>query len=509
MRQIIIDFGTHDLFGMSLSLRIYGYGLMMVLGFLIAISVARWRARRMGESPDVMTQVGILSLIGGVLGARLAYVMQHWDTQFANARSLGNILNITSGGLIYYGGLVLASMVVLVFLLSKRLPVRRYLDIVTVSLMIGLAFGRAGCLLNGCCYGGPCGHDWALGTEFPMYSEPLVKLDGRDNPFSQGQEGPSPIFRQQMQERAAVIHAANGTDSPEMIGKHADEIRKRVVHVPPQLVHFMATDRARGEGTDATNGIEMLRVHPPHELHGKLDRDQMSVVYRPEKETREAFNALAGLDGQLDRDEWRHGLADGQGLLAGGEHWSNAISFDGSHDRKRNLMLSFDEFWRYASSRRDALYNRFSAGEDKTKLVGAETRNANEYLQTDEIALARETHALAIKPAQALGIINALLLAGILTWFHRLRKREGQVFALLLVLYPITRFMLEAIRDDNPHNLMEGVLTHNQYTSLAMVAAGIVLFVLLRRMPASCGPTWAQRLAQAQPVGDKHNVGRQ
>ena len=516
MRQIIIDFGTLDLFGMHLSLRIFGYGLMMVLGFLSAISIARWRARRMGESPDVMTQIGILSLIGGVLGARLAYVIQHWDTQFASAeaRSLGNILNITSGGLIYYGGLVLASLTVMGFLLIKRLPIRRHLDIVAVSMMVGLAFGRAGCLLNGCCYGGPCGHEWALGTEFPVYSEPLVKFDGHENPYSQGTDGPSPVYHHQLRKRAEAFHKDGAADSParlrseKMLDERGQPVPKAAdgrISPPLRLVHFVATDRATIEKNGKEIGIPMVRVHPPRELHGRLDRDQMAVVMRDEAQARPLFDALAGADGRLTHDEWQRGLTAGDGLLAGSEHWTEALSADRptqpSADRPaqtpRDGMLNFSEFQAYSTERKEMLLDLFDDDGDGD-LAGAEIDRANAYLQADEIALAGETHSLPVKPAQALGIINALLLAGLLSLFYRLRKREGQVFALLLVLYPITRFMLEAIRDDNPHNLLEGVLTHNQYTSLAMTAAGIVLWILLRRMPASCGPAWAQRLAAKQ-----------
>ena len=488
MRQIIIDFGTLNVFGLSLSLRIYGYGLMMVLGFLSAISIARWRARRMGESPDVMTQIGILSLVGGVLGARLAYVIQHWETQFARNPSLGNILNISSGGLIYYGGLILASLTVIGFLLIKRLPIRRHLDIVAVSMMVGLAFGRAGCLLNGCCYGGPCGHDWALGAEFPAYSEPLVKLDGHENPYSQGQDGPSPVYHHQLRKRAEAIHRAGGVDTP--AGLSSETPLDGRLTPPRQLVHALATDRATIEEGGKEIVIPMLRMHAPRELHGALTGDQVGALTRTEARTRELFDALAGADGQLGPDDWRRGLAGGDGLLTGSEHWDEAMSADQSRDS----LLTFDEFQVYAAARREVLLALFDSSHDGA-LTGPEADEANTYLQMDQIALAERTAALPVKPAQALGIINALLLAGILSLFYRLRKREGEVFALLIVLYPITRFMLEAIRDDNPHNLLEGVLTHNQYTSLAMTAAGIALWVLLRRMPASCGPAWAQRLA--------------
>ena len=494
MRQIIIDFGRLDVFG-GVSLRIYGYGLMMVLGFLAAIAVGRRRARRMGENPDVMTQIGILSLIGGVLGARLAYVIQHWDTQFAGAHSLGNILNITSGGLIYYGGLILAAVVVLVYLKLKRLPIRRHLDMVAVSLMVGLAFGRMGCLLNGCCYGGPCGHDWALGTRFPMYSKPLLKFDGRENPFSQSQDGPSPVYHHQLMQRAAARHDAGETDGPAALGP--DAANNALVSPPPQLVCFRAANRAV-TGPDGKEGsIPMLRLHPPHELHGPLEGNQLGPVLRTEQDAREAFGALAGMDELLDADEWRRGLAAGDGLLAGCEHWREALLTDMSRDGR----LDFAEYWAYSTERLEVLLERFDEDGDGA-LAGAEAERANAYLQADEIALAEGEYALPVKPAQALGIVNALLLAGILTVFYRMRRREGQVLALLFVLYPITRFMLEAIRDDNPHNLPAGVLTHNQYTSLAMVLGGVLALVALRALPASCGPTWAGRLAEKdRPAG--------
>ena len=67
----------------------------------------------------------------------------------------------------------------------------------------------------------------------------------------------------------------------------------------------------------------------------------------------------------------------------------------------------------------------------------------------------------------------------------------------MLVLYPITRFVLEAIRSDNEHDLLAWKLTHNQWTSLATIAVGIGLFVLYRRFPPSAGPVWGERLAQA------------
>jgi len=105
--------------------------------------------------------------------------------------------------------------------------------------------------------------------------------------------------------------------------------------------------------------------------------------------------------------------------------------------------------------------------------------------------IARSTRSLPVHPAQAYGIVNALVLAAILSAILRLRTREGQVFAWLLVLYPITRFMLEYIRDDNPGM----VLTPAQVKCLILAGVGLAGLLLLKRLPASCGPTWARREA--------------
>ena len=126
MLQTVFDFGTLDVFGLHIPLRIYGYGLMLVFGALGAIYLARWRAIRAGEDPDSIARCGLLALVGGILGARIAYAIENWRT----FDSLGDVLNVTSGGLIYYGGVGLATALVLAYLRIKRLPIRRYLDII-------------------------------------------------------------------------------------------------------------------------------------------------------------------------------------------------------------------------------------------------------------------------------------------------------------------------------------------------------------------------------------------
>src|SRR6476661_700654 len=136
---------------------IYGYGVMMVVGFFGALQLAKFLARRSGIDPEVFVNAGLIALVTGVIGARMSHVLENLGQYTSHDRSFGQNLwdavNIRSGGLTFYGGFLLATPCVIAYGLIKKVPIRLGMDIVAPCLMIGLGFGRIGCLLNGCCYG--------------------------------------------------------------------------------------------------------------------------------------------------------------------------------------------------------------------------------------------------------------------------------------------------------------------------------------------------------------------
>ena len=138
---------------------IKSYGFMMVLGFLLALALARWRSRKLGEDPEAITNCALWALILGVLGARIFHVIHHWSHYRENPRQ---IVAIWSGGLEFLGGFILAVVTLAVYLWIKKRPLFNVLDILSPSAMLGLAIGRLGCLLNGCCFGATCDLPWAL-----------------------------------------------------------------------------------------------------------------------------------------------------------------------------------------------------------------------------------------------------------------------------------------------------------------------------------------------------------
>jgi phosphatidylglycerol:prolipoprotein diacylglycerol transferase len=153
-----------------------GYGLAMMLGFLLSVVWAVRRATKSGANPDVVLNCAFIALIGGVGGSRIMYVVHYWE-QFAHR---GNwlavalaVIDVRKGGLEVYGGFIAASLGVLVYMIFWRHSFRWYLDILAPSAALGMGLGRIGCFLNGCCWGLPSDLPWAV--RFPFGSNASIE----------------------------------------------------------------------------------------------------------------------------------------------------------------------------------------------------------------------------------------------------------------------------------------------------------------------------------------------
>jgi len=158
------------------------YGFCMMVGFLTGVWLAMRRAMRVKADPDIILDIGFLSLLFGVGGARLFFVTHYWKSQFADApNQLLAVLDITKGGLEFLGGLIGAVLAATIYAHVKKISLRLYLDILAPSAMWGLAIGRIGCFFNACCFGGPAtldhthmqAHPWAV--RFPYGSSPHLR----------------------------------------------------------------------------------------------------------------------------------------------------------------------------------------------------------------------------------------------------------------------------------------------------------------------------------------------
>lgn len=141
------------------------YGAMMMVGFLLCLYVLSRRGPALGLPTPKLFDIAIATLIGGVVGARIYYVIYAWDYFAANPLQ---IVRIDQGGLVFYGGVAGGTAGALFFTYLKELPMRRTADLFAGLLPLGHAFGRVGCFLNGCCYG-KVTHSW-VGMRFPPES---------------------------------------------------------------------------------------------------------------------------------------------------------------------------------------------------------------------------------------------------------------------------------------------------------------------------------------------------
>jgi phosphatidylglycerol:prolipoprotein diacylglycerol transferase len=91
-------------------------------------------------------------------------------------------------------------------------------------------------------------------------------------------------------------------------------------------------------------------------------------------------------------------------------------------------------------------------------------------------------HSLPVHPAQLYAVLDGLLLLALLTTYFPHRRRDGEVMALLMVTYPVTRFLIESLRSDEPHAYLG--LTLSQAISVVVLVAGLGFWMWLRRQPA-------------------------
>lgn len=153
MKPILFDFGRFQL---------HSFGLMVALGFLGGTWLAARRARVAGLDPAAVQDIVYpWLLVGGLLGARILYVVSYWDRDFAG-HPWTDALAIWKGGLVFYGGLIGAVAAGVVGIRRRGLPLWRTADALTPGLALGHVFGRIGCLLNGCCFGNACTMPWAV-----------------------------------------------------------------------------------------------------------------------------------------------------------------------------------------------------------------------------------------------------------------------------------------------------------------------------------------------------------
>jgi phosphatidylglycerol---prolipoprotein diacylglyceryl transferase len=150
MHPILFDFGGFT---------IYAYGVLLAAAYLLGLQFALLRARARGLDGQRVMDLGIWIIISALVGAKLLLFVVDFRRYTSNPRDLMELLR--SGG-VFYGGLIAAVAVALVYLRRHKLPLWTTTDVFAPGIALGHVVGRLGCLMAGCCFGRPTSVPWAI-----------------------------------------------------------------------------------------------------------------------------------------------------------------------------------------------------------------------------------------------------------------------------------------------------------------------------------------------------------
>jgi phosphatidylglycerol:prolipoprotein diacylglycerol transferase len=148
-------------------LTIHAYGFFLALAFIVGMLVSYRYLRRQFMDAYIVFELVLAAAIGGIVGARIFYVVGHWR-EFSSAWwEVFKFWNVQ--GLVFYGGFVVGVLAAVAVIKMRGLSISVVLDSGGLAVPAAMAVARVGCFLNGCCYGKSSGLPWAV--TFPVKTQ--------------------------------------------------------------------------------------------------------------------------------------------------------------------------------------------------------------------------------------------------------------------------------------------------------------------------------------------------
>jgi phosphatidylglycerol---prolipoprotein diacylglyceryl transferase len=162
-----------------LGLPIKTFGVMFALAFLACGAVVGRRFRELDKPPDWAYEMTFAALVGGLVGSRLYYIVQHYDD--VKHDLLGSVFS--GSGLVWYGGALGGALAVILWARWRGFLGLVLLDLAAPALALGYAIGRIGCQVSGDGdYGKPWDGPWAMAypdgtvpTDTPVHPTPIYE----------------------------------------------------------------------------------------------------------------------------------------------------------------------------------------------------------------------------------------------------------------------------------------------------------------------------------------------
>ena len=162
MYPVLFEFGAFQL---------RSYGVIVALSFIIALWMSTREAERKGLDPKWVQDFAVYGLLGGIVGARLYFVLFSAPDYFLEHP--WEILAVWSGGIGVIGSLIGGFIVAVWFCRRRKISLLRFGDTLAPGIAFGQTLGQFACLLNGDSYGRPTDLPWAITYTDPRSLAPL------------------------------------------------------------------------------------------------------------------------------------------------------------------------------------------------------------------------------------------------------------------------------------------------------------------------------------------------
>src|SRR3954447_12188457 len=137
------------------------YGVLVALGFLLALSVTVRLARRSGLPSEKVVNLAVYCAMAGIIGAKLFMFLFDLPTYLRNPGEIFTLETLQAAG-VFHGGLIVALVFAAWYIRKESLPVLATMDCFAPGIALGQAVGRLGCFAAGCCWGKECSLPWGV-----------------------------------------------------------------------------------------------------------------------------------------------------------------------------------------------------------------------------------------------------------------------------------------------------------------------------------------------------------
>ncbi len=125
--------------------KIYSYGLMLGIAFLLGSAVLGRELKRRGLDKAMANTITVFAVVFGIAGAKILYLIEEWEAFLMNPAGMA----FSAGGLTWYGGFLLALLAVSLYIRKKKVPFLKVWDCLGIALILAYGVGRIGCHLSG------------------------------------------------------------------------------------------------------------------------------------------------------------------------------------------------------------------------------------------------------------------------------------------------------------------------------------------------------------------------